>query len=47
MAHVYAARAVLPTMIKRKQGYFVQIIHGCCLVKLVIRLPQQNMRLSY
>ena len=35
MAHVYAARAVLPTMIKRKQGYFVQIISAAALLSQI------------
>ena len=32
MAHVFAARAVLPSMIKRKNGYFLQVISAAALL---------------
>ena len=35
MAHVYAARKVLPSMIKRKDGYFVQVISAAALLSQI------------
>ena len=35
MAHVYAARAVLPSMIRRKKGYFLQIISAAALLSQI------------
>ena len=35
MSHVYAARATLPSMIKRKRGYFLQIISAAALLTQV------------
>ncbi len=35
MAHVYAARATLPEMIKQKNGYFLQVISAAALLTLI------------
>ena len=35
MAHVYAARAALPQMIKNKQGHFIQIISAAALLSQI------------
>ena len=35
MAHVYAARATLPQMIKQKNGYFLQVISAAALLSLI------------
>ena len=35
MSHVYAARYALPNMIKRKKGYFLQIISAAALLSQI------------
>ena len=35
MAHVYAARAALPQMIKNKQGHFIQIVSAAALLSQI------------
>ena len=35
MSHVYAARYALPSMIKRKKGYFLQIISAAALLSQI------------